>query len=79
MHSALLSHIPGAARKWALIEAAGPVEPLGQVFCQRAGLSLREAAALTQASTLHGNLPEALRLAHLIAGGVTSGKSRGRA
>jgi uncharacterized protein len=29
--------------------------------------------------TLHGNLPEPLRLAHLIAGGVTTGESRGRA
>jgi endonuclease V-like protein UPF0215 family len=79
MRAALLNNIPGATRKWSLIEAAGPVEPLGQVFCQRVGLSLREAQALLAATTLHGNLPEALRLAHLIAGGVTTGKSRGRA
>jgi uncharacterized protein len=79
MRAALANHIPGAARKWSLIEAAGPIEPLGNVFCQRAGLSLREAHGLVAATTLHGNLPEALRLAHLIAGGVTTGKSRGRA
>jgi leucyl aminopeptidase len=40
---------------------------------------LPEAEALVAATTLHGNLPEALRLAHLIAGGITTGVSRGRA
>ena len=42
-------------------------------------LSPREALQLLAATTLHGNLPEPLRLAHLIAGGITTGKSRGRA
>lgn len=79
IREALLGHTRGAARKWALIEGAGEVEPLGPLFCQRAGLSLREAHALVAATTLHGNVPEPLRLAHLIAGGVTTGKSRGRA
>ena len=46
---------------------------------QRAGLSIGEARDLLAATTLHGNLPEALRLAHLIAGGIVTGKSRGRA
>ena len=49
------------------------------VYVQRAGLSLVEARDLLAATTLHGNLPEALRLAHLIAGGVVTGKTRGRA
>jgi endonuclease V-like protein UPF0215 family len=71
--------LPGGARRWALIERAGPVEPLAGLFVQRAGLSLAEAAALLAATTLHGKLPEPLRVAHLIAGGVTSGASRGRA
>jgi len=43
------------------------------------GLALDEARYLLKATTLHGNLPEPLRLAHLIAGGVVTGKSRGRA
>ena len=74
-----LGQVPGAARKWRLIEAAGPMEPLGHVFVQRVGLDQVEAAALLDSTTLHGNLPEPLRLAHLIAGGVTTGISRGRA
>lgn len=71
--------VPGGERKWALIEGAGPMEAVGGVFVQRRGLSLEEASATLSATTLHGNLPEALRLAHLIAGGVTTGASRGRA
>ena len=74
-----LAKIPGGARRWRLIEAAGPMEPLGNVFVQRAGLELDEARYLLKATTLHGHFPEPLRLAHLIAGGVVTGKSRGRA
>ena len=74
-----LARLPGGDRKWRLIERAGPMERAGGVLVQRAGLSLREAEDLLAATTLHGNLPEPLRLAHLIAGGITTGKSRGRA
>ncbi len=49
------------------------------LWVQRAGLSLEEARDLVADTTLHGNNPEPLRLAHLIAGGITTGKSRGRA
>jgi endonuclease V-like protein UPF0215 family len=50
-----------------------------RLWVQRAGLSLEEARRLVTATTLHGNIPEPLRLAHLIAGGIATGKSRGRA
>lgn len=76
---ALLHSVPGGRRKWSLIEAAGPMEPLGGVFVQRAGLSLREARQILSASTFHGSLPEPLRLAHLIAGAYVTGRSRGGA
>jgi endonuclease V-like protein UPF0215 family len=71
--------VRGAARKWRLIERAGPIEPLGKLHVQRAGMSLDAARALVTATTLHGNIPEPLRLAHLIAGAMTTGRSRGRA
>ena len=85
---AALNKVPGGARKRRLIEAAGPMERVeapkrgprrSAVYVQRVGLSPREAAALLRVTTLHGNLPEPLRLAHLIAGGITTGVSRGRA
>ncbi|MCA9554100.1 MAG: DUF99 family protein [Myxococcales bacterium] len=75
----LLQSIPGGARKWRLIERLGDMEPLRQVYVQRVGLDRTQARNLLAATTLHGNLPEPLRLAHLIAGGVTTGHSRGRA
>lgn len=70
---------PGWQRKWRLIEAAGEMEPVRDVFIQRAGLSLADARHVLAVTTLHGKLPEPLRLAHLIAGGTTTGQSRGRA
>jgi endonuclease V-like protein UPF0215 family len=74
-----LSRLPGGKRKWKLIERLGPMEPVRNVFVQRVGIDLAATEALLEATTLHGNLPEPLRMAHLIAGGVTTGKSRGRA
>jgi endonuclease V-like protein UPF0215 family len=86
--------VKGAARKWRLIQRAGALEPLGRsrrsarrspprddprLWVQRAGLSLEDARRLVLATTLHGNIPEPLRLAHLIAGALVTGKSRGRA
>ena len=77
--AALFGHTPGAARKWRLIERAGEMELIERIWVQRVGISREATSALLLATTLHGNLPEPLRLAHLIAGGVTTGKSRGRA
>lgn len=69
----------GWERKWRLVQRAGPMEPLRGVWVQRAGLDLASARELLSATTLHGKIPEPLRMAHLIAGGVTTGVSRGRA
>lgn len=76
---ALLTRVSGGERKWRLIERAGPMEPVGGLWVQRAGLGLRQSAALLQRHARHGQLPEPLRTAHLIAGGVTEGESRHRA
>lgn len=76
---ALLEHVPGGARKWRLIERAGPMEPAAGVWVQRAGLSPGEARSLVQRFALNGRLPEPLRAAHLIAGGIAAGESRHRA
>jgi endonuclease V-like protein UPF0215 family len=75
----LLEKVPGGARKWARVERAGPMERCGPLWVQRVGLGPDEAEALLRATTLHGHLPEALRLAHLIAAGAIDGTSRGRA
>ena len=77
IRSALLTRVPGGARKWALIGAAGPMEPCAGVFVQRAGLTLAQAQGALEAFTVTGRVPEPLRAAHLIARGVTQGHSRG--
>jgi endonuclease V-like protein UPF0215 family len=76
---ALLGRVPGGARKWRLIEAAGAPERAAGIWVQRAGLGVREAERVLAASTVVGKLPEPLRVAHLIAGGISTGQSRGRA
>lgn len=50
-----------------------------RLWVQRVGLSLEAARRLVADTTLHGHVPEPLRLAHLIAGGIVDGRSRGRA
>jgi len=75
---ALLDHVRGGARKWRLIERAGPMEPAGGLYVQRAGLSSAEARTLLQRFSIHSTVPEPLRTAHLIAAGVTLGESRAR-
>jgi endonuclease V-like protein UPF0215 family len=75
---ALLDRTTGGAEKWALIEKHGALERCGALWVQRVGLTLGEATELLAATTSHGNIPEPLRLAHIIAGGVERGASRGR-
>ncbi|AHE99715.1 endonuclease dU [Thioalkalivibrio paradoxus] len=75
---ALLEHVPGGLRKWRLIEAAGPMEPIAGVQVQRQGLDPEDARMLVEALQIHGKLPEPLRTAHLIAGGIATGESRHR-
>jgi endonuclease V-like protein UPF0215 family len=78
VRSALLERTAGGAEKWRLIEKHGPLERCGALWIQRVDLTLREAGELLAATTSHGNIPEPLRLAHIIAGGVERGASRGR-
>lgn len=79
IRSALLNHVRGGARKWRLIEQAGPMEPAAGLFIQRAGISAADAQSLIRRLAIHGNVPEPLRTAHLIAGGAVLGESTGRA
>jgi uncharacterized protein len=78
IRAALSERVRGGARKWRLVERAGLMEPIAGVWVQRVGLSASEAASALSRSTRCGNLPEPLRAAHIIAGGVTRGESGGR-
>lgn len=75
---ALLEQVPGGARKWKLVEKAGAVEPAGRLFVQRSGITLAQTASAIASLCVTATIPEPLRTAHLIAGGVARGESRHR-
>jgi endonuclease V-like protein UPF0215 family len=76
---ALLNNVAGGRRKWSLIERLGPMERAGNIFVQRVGITLNEVEPLVQRLAVNSCLPEPLRMAHIIAGGITLGESRHRA
>ena len=78
IHRALLEKVPGGARKWRLIENTGPMEPMAGVYVQRVGIGRDEAEALISSLAVNSRMPEPLRTAHLIAGGLVNGESRHR-
>jgi hypothetical protein len=78
IRAALLDKVRGGRRKWARVERAGPMQPCAGLFVQGAGISLGDTERLIRRLALNGALPEPLRTAHLIAGGVTAGESRHR-
>lgn len=75
---AALEQVSGGQKKWQLIEAAGPMEPCEDVQVQRVGLSPEQASEVLKLFCNNGKIPEPLRVAHLIAGGVTRGNSAGQ-
>lgn len=79
IEAALRGGVRGGDRKWAAIVSAGVMEPAQGLVVQRVGLSLAVAEAVIARLAIHGKLPEPLRVAHLIAGGIGRGQSRGRA
>jgi endonuclease V-like protein UPF0215 family len=49
------------------------------IFIKISGLSLEEAKEIINISTIRGVIPEPIRVAHLIASGITRGESYGKA
>ncbi len=79
IRNALLHRVAGGRRKWDLIEKAGEIEPVGKIFVQRAGISRAQTQQVITELTRRGHLPEPLRTAHLIAGGLSPLPTRQRA
>ena len=75
---ALHTHIADGERKWALIEALGPMERTNGLYVQRVGLSDGQAQATLDRLCIHSRMPEPLRVAHLVAGALSQGESRGQ-
>jgi len=66
-------------QKIKLIEKAGNVIQIDDIFVQLTGIDLEEARKVLKVVCTRSLIPEPLRLAHLIAQGVVLGESRGRA
>lgn len=78
VRKALLNRVPGGGRKWQRLQRAGAPHKVGALWLQCAGATPAAAAALLAPLCLSGTLPEPLRAAHLIAGGLARGESTGR-
>lgn len=66
-------------RRWKMIERAGEIRQIGRLFCQLKGMDVKEAQELLALTCTRSLLPEPLRAAHLIAGGIVRGQSGRRA
>ncbi len=62
-----------------LIDKAGQVYSVNNIYCQLANLSIEKAKSILKITSTHSLIPEPIRVAHLIASGVVFGESRGRA
>ena len=74
IYSALENFSDSSNRK-ELIRKAGEIHAADGVFFQCFGASPEETERILRKSSHHSNLPEVLRLAHLIASGVSRGES----
>jgi len=69
----------GKKNKIKLIEKAGSVVPIGKIYIQLTGLSIEKAKEILKIVCTRSLIPEPIRIAHLIASGITNGESRGKA
>ncbi len=75
----VIARLPAPARRMAVLDRAGPVHVRGRWTFNVVGLPPEDAEAALERLTDTGNVPEALRLAHMVGAAVTGGVSRGRA
>ena len=74
--------LPMYKKRWKIIENAGkmikvyPGKTEGVVYMQIAGISEIDAKKIVRNTSTRSNIPEALRVAHLIASGLTKGKEK---
>lgn len=62
-----------------MIERAGKVTQVDDIFIQLNGIGLDDAKKILKIVCTRSNIPEPLRLAHIIASGISLGESKGRA
>ena len=82
---AALTYLPDPDTRWNMIKRAGEIHKVvsregeNPIYIQHCGIDLEEAKDIVQLSSTHSNVPEPLRVAHLIATGIVCGESTGKA
>ncbi|MBC7084782.1 MAG: DUF99 family protein [Methanomethylovorans sp.] len=80
-----LIHLPEPKKRMDIILRAGSItkvetkDKLNPVYIQCAGIEAQHAARIVNLTATRSNIPEPLRVAHLIATGIVLGESRGKA
>ena len=80
-----LENLPEPQERLKIIRRAGRImrvvtrDPSNPIYIQCAGIDREDARRIVQLSSTRSNVPEPLRVAHLIATGVVCGESRGKA
>ncbi|MCS7130780.1 MAG: DUF99 family protein [Archaeoglobaceae archaeon] len=73
-----LKNLSDYEERIAIVERAGEIYEFGSLFIQFCGLSVDEAKKLIETNTWRGKIPEALRIAHLVASAIVHGESKNR-
>lgn len=80
--AAVASKFPDAKKRLKIIENAGEIHALkigkNTTYFQCRGITPEDAEILLRNSIVRATVPEAVRLAHLVAGALAGGESRGR-
>lgn len=69
----------GQNEKIKLIEKAGTATKIGGIYVQFAGIEIKRLEKMLKIVCTRSNIPEPLRLAHIIATGIVKGESKGKA
>lgn len=74
-----LSHVSKSAERLNAMRRAAPVYEGDRVYYQVCGTGQESARVALNRLTIRGNIPEPVRVAHLVASGVKTGASKARA
>lgn len=69
----------GKGDKIALLKKAGEIHEAGDIYFQAAGMAVEKAREIIKMTSTRAQIPEPVRVAHLIGAGIGKGESTGRA
>jgi endonuclease V-like protein UPF0215 family len=74
-----LEHLSQTRRRQDLLTRAGTIQTIGPLFTQSRGLTGKQIHQILSIFCREGHIPEPVRVAHLIASGISAGQSTPRA